>query len=260
MKMHKRKPYPVTYHHQPSRAIYTRPDPRLAGRISLLRIQEEIQHPAHRGMAGARRLKIVRIEQSTVFSDALDDARLPFSAPALAPSRPEATSRRPLSPPQAEPPELECWLEGRFVRLRRVGEMVTDEAGNFYEVNGQQLRPLGELVSDERGIVFEIQSASEIKAAEDAKEKTNFSSIGQEQAMPASTNGASHSIESQPQPARAQIQATTSPGYYKIVADPGLYLKIPWARIRNELTTHLKHPEKLRDDDVIECYAQIYEA
>src|SRR5262245_886302 len=261
MKMHKRKPYPVTYHHQPSRAIYTRPDPRLAGRISLLRIQEEIQHPAHRGMAGARRLKIVRIEQSTVFSDALDDARLPFSAPALAPSRPEATSRRPLSPPQAEPPELECWLEGRFVRLRRVGEMVIDEAGNFYEINGRQLRPLAELVSDERGIVFEIQPASEIKVAEGAKEKANGNSIGQAQATPATTNGASRSVEAQPQSARAQaVQAAASPGYRKIIADPGLYLKIPWARIKNELATQLKHPEKLRDDDVIECYAQIYEA
>lgn len=256
-----RKPYPITNHRQPSRAIYSRPDPRLAGRISLLDIQEEIQHPAHRGMAGARRLKIVRIEQSTVLSDALEDARPPFSAPALAPSRLEAASRRALSPPPAEPPELECWLEGRFVRLRRVGEMVTDEAGNFYEANGQQLRPLGELVRDERGIVFEIQPASEIKATEDAREKTNINSIGQAQATPAATNGTIRSVETQSQPARAQVvQAAASPGYRKIVADPGLYLKIPWARIKNELTTQLKHPEKLRDDDVIDCYAQIYEA
>ncbi len=136
-----RKPYPITNHRQPSRAIDSRPDPRLAGRISLLDIQEGIQHPAHRGMAGARRLKIVRIEQITVFSDPLDAARPPFNVPALAPSHHEAASRRALSPAQPEPPELECWLEGKFVRLRRVGEMVTDEAGNFYEVNGQQSAP-----------------------------------------------------------------------------------------------------------------------
>jgi hypothetical protein len=261
MEMHMRKPYPITSHRQPSRAIYSRPDPRLAGRISLLTIQEEIQYPAHPSLAGARRLKIVRIEQSAVSSDALGDAHAPFSVPAFAPSHLEAASRRVLAPPQAEPPELECWLEGKFVRLRRVGEMVTDEAGNFYEVNGQQFRPLGELVRDERGRMFEIQSASEIKAAEDAKEKTNGSSIGQEQATPASTNGNSRSVETQPQPAGAKaVQATASPGYCKIVANPGLYLKITWARIKNELTTQLKHPEKLRDDDVVECYVQIYEA
>lgn len=262
-----RKPYPISNNRQPSRAIYPRPDRRMAGRISLLDIHEEIQHPAHRGLAGARRLKIVRIEQSTVLSDALGDARPPFSAPAPvrapapAPSHPKAPSRRPLSPPPSEPPELEVWLEDKYVRLRRVGEMVTDEARNFYEVNGRKLRPLGELVSDERGIVFEIQPASEIKAPEDAKEKTNSGSIDQEQATPASTNRASRRVETPSQPARAQaVQAAASPGYRKIVADPGLYLKIPWARIKNELTTQLKHPEKLRDDDVIECYAQIYEA
>jgi hypothetical protein len=261
MEMHMRKPYPITNHRQPSRAIYSRPDRRMAGRISFLDIQEEIQHPAHRGLAGARRLKIVRIEQSTVLSDAPEVARPPFGAPAPARSHPEAQSRRPLSPPQSEPQELELWLEGKFVRLRRVGEMVTDEAGNFYEVNGRQLRPLGELVRDERGIVFEIQPASEIKAPEDANEKTNLSSIGQEQATPASTNRASRRVETPSQPTRAQaVQAAASPSYRKIVADPGLYLKIPWARIKNELKTQLKHPEKLRDDDVIECYAQIYEA
>jgi hypothetical protein len=261
MEMHMRKPYPITNHRQPSRAIYSRPDQRLAGRISLLDIQEEIQPPAHRGLAGARRLKIVRIEQSTVLSDALEDARPPFSASAPAGSHPEAQSRRPLSPPPSEPPELELWLGGKYVRLRRVGEMVTDEAGNFYEVNGRRLRPLGELVSDERGIIFEIQPASEIKVPENTKEKTNSSSIGQEQATPASKNSASRRVETRSQPASAQaVQPAASPGYRKIVADPGLYLKIPWARIKNELTTQLKHPEKLRDDDVIECYAQIYEA
>src|SRR5262245_10992555 len=145
MMMHTRKPYPIAYNRQSSRAIYTIPDPRPAGRISLLAIQEEILHPAHRGMAGARRLKIVRIEHSTVLSDALEDARPRISVPALAPSYLEAAPRRALSLPPAEPPELELWLEGKFVRLRRVGEMVTDKAGNLYEVNGQKLRPLGEL-------------------------------------------------------------------------------------------------------------------
>lgn len=260
-----RKPYPITNHRQPPRAIYSKPVPQPAGRISLMSIQEEIQHQAHRGMAGARRLKIIRIEQSTVISDPLNVARPPFSVPALAPSQHEAAPRRALSPAPAEPPELECWLDGKFVRLRRVGEMVTDEAGNFYEVNGQHMRPLGELVRDERGGIFEIQSASEIKADEDAKKKTNekanVSSTGQAQATPASTNGGSHSVKTQSQPARAQsVQAVASPGYSKIVADPGLYLKITWGRIKKELTTHLKHPEKLRDEDVIECYAQIYEA
>ena len=78
-----RKPYPIANHRQPSRAIYSRPDSRLAGRISIVAIQEEIQHPARhpaqRGPAGARRLKIVRIEQITVLSDAPVDARAPFS-------------------------------------------------------------------------------------------------------------------------------------------------------------------------------------
>ena len=48
--------------------------------------------------------------------------------------------------------------------------------------------------------------------------------------------------------------------YRTIVADPGLYLKLPWAHVKSELAPYLKHPEKLRDDDLLECYAQIYEA
>jgi hypothetical protein len=261
-----RRRYPITNHPQPSPSIHSRPDPRVAGRISIVAIQEEIQHPArhpaHRGPAVARRLKIVRIEQSTMLSDGLEDARAPFSVPALTPSHVEAAApRRALSPPRTLPSELECWLEGKSVRLRRVGGMVRDEAGNFYEVDGEQLRPLGELVTDEHGGIFEIQSASEVKAAEDAKEKPSFRPSGQGHAKPVSKNGDSRSVETQSQPARSQaVQAAASSPYRKIVADPGLYLKITWARIKNELTTHLKHPERLRDDDVIECYAQIYEA
>jgi hypothetical protein len=76
----------------------------------------------------------------------------------------EAGQRHPLSPPQpellAEPPELaefECWLEGNRCACASVAEMMTDEAGNVYEMSGQQLRRLGELVSDKRGRIFEIQ-------------------------------------------------------------------------------------------------------
>jgi hypothetical protein len=51
-----------------------------------------------------------------------------------------------------------------------------------------------------------------------------------------------------------------SPAYRTIVADPGLSLQLSWAHVKSELAPYLQHPETLRDYDVLECYAQIYEA
>ena len=168
-----------------------------------------------------------------------------------------AAPRRALPPPQPEPPELEGWIDGKPARLRSVGEVMADEDGNFYEVAGQQLRPLGELVSDERGRIFEVQPASETRPAAAAKEAPSGSGPG---ARPSTTDDHHRKAAPSPPALSQAVQAGDSPGYCKIVTDPGLYLKIPWARIKSELAPQLKHPEKLHDGDLIECCAQIYEA
>ena len=47
----------------------------------------------------------------------------------------------------------------RRITLRSVGEILTDHAGNFYELRGDELRELGKLLIDRRGRVFEIVDA-----------------------------------------------------------------------------------------------------
>jgi hypothetical protein len=262
-----RKPYPIPTHRLPPQAAPAMPNLPPGRRVSLLAMQEEIQIPAQRGFAGARRLKILRIEQASLPPDALAPPP-PLREPMRAPFTHTAPPRRTPLPPHlelrtelpAEPPEFECWLEGKHVRLRGVAEMMADEAGNYYEVRGEQLRPLGELVSDERGRIFEIQPASEIHSTAAAKERVGENSSDQGQLASTATDDG-HYDETPSPPTRAQaVQAADSPGYRKLIADPGLYLKLPWARVKSELAPQLKHPEKLRDDVLIECHAQIYEA
>jgi hypothetical protein len=203
--------------------------------MSLVALQEELQLPTHYGLAGTHRLRIIRIEQSAMLPD------------------PRAL------PPQPEPSELEGWLDGQRVHLRSVSAAMTNEAGNVYEVHGQHLRPLGALVSDEHGRIFEVQPAREVPPA--ATEPPRVSAGEPEQIRLASTTDNSYHLETPSRPTHPQgIPTQPSPTYRTIVAAPGLYLQLPWAHVKNELAPHLKHPEKLRDHDVLECHAQIYEA
>jgi hypothetical protein len=257
MTMH--TPYPITPYHRPSQAMHAIPSPKIGRRISLIALQEELQLPTRHGLVGTRILKSVRIEQVSVLPDALRLPRSPLREPGPGSAQLAAAPRRTLPPPQPEPPELEGWLDGQLVHLRSVGEAMTDEAGNFYEVLGQQLRPLGELVSDEQGRIFEVQPAREAQPT--ATEQPRASAGEPEQIRLSSTTHNGHHVETPSRPARTQvIQTEPSPAFRTIVTDPGLYLQLPWARVKSELAPHLKHPEKLRDDDLLECYAQIYEA
>jgi len=235
------------------------PSSQISRRISLIALQEELQLPTRHGLGGTRMLKIMRIEQSSVLPDALMLPRSPLREPDPVSAQLAAAPRRTLPPPRPEPPELEGWLDGQRVHLRSVGEAMTDEAGNFYEVLGQQLRPLGELVSDEQGRIFEVQPAHEAHPA--TTEPPQASASEPEQIRLASTTPNGHHAETTSRPARTrETQPEPSPAYRTILADPGLYLQLPWVRVKRELAPHLKHPEKLRDNDLLECYAQIYEA
>ena len=153
-------PYPITPYHRPSQAMHAIPSPKIGRRISLIALQEELQLPTRHGLVGTRSLKILRIEQVCRAARRVDDAALAAARAGPVSAQLAAAPRRTLPPPQPEPPELEGWLDGQRVHLRGVGEAMTDEAGNFYEVLGQQLRPLGELVSDEQGRIFEVQPSA----------------------------------------------------------------------------------------------------
>jgi hypothetical protein len=253
-----RKAYPSTSYHIPSQVWQAIPSPQMGQRMSLLALQEELQLPTRHGLVGTHRVRIIRIEQSAVLPDplTLPPSPLPEPVPVSAPLA--AAPRRPLLPPQPELPALEGWLDGQRVHLRSVGETMTDEAGNFYEVHGQQLRPLGALVSDERGRIFEVQPARETPPA--ATEPLQASASAPEQRKFASTTNNGHHVETPSQPAHTPGTHTEpSPAYRTIVADPGLSLQLSWARVKSELAPYLQHPETLRDHDMLECYAQIYE-
>lgn len=252
-----RKPYPIPTHRLPPQAVPAMLSLPPGHRLSLLAMQEEIQISAQRGFSGHRRLKILRVEQASLSPDALTPPHPPRREPMPTHLTPPEPARRLLPQPQSKPLELECWLEGKHVRLRGIGKMMADETGNYYEVRGEQLRPLGELVSDERGRIFEVQPATESAATAQEQSNEEFNERG---AYSITTEEFARAETPSP-PTRAQaVQAADSPGYRKLIAEPGLYLKLPWARVKSELAPQLKHPEKLRDEVLIECHAQIYEA
>jgi hypothetical protein len=238
------------------------PSPQIGKRISLIAVQEELQLPTHHGLVGAHRLDIMRIEQAAVLAGPLTLPLSPLQEPGPVSAQLAAAPRRTLLPSQPEPPELEGWLDGQRVLLRSVSKAMADEAGNFYEVHGQQLRPLGELVSDEHGRIFEVQPARKAQAA--TKELPRTSASEPEQGRFTATTNNGHHVETTSQPARTPgmpgIQTEPAPAYRTIVAEPGLSLQLPWTHVTNELAPHLQHPETLRGDDLIECHAQIYEA
>ena len=248
-----RKAYPSTSYHIPSQGRQTSPSPQIGRRMSLLALHEELQLPTRHGLVGTHRLRIIRIEQSAILPDPLTLSHSPLPEPVPV-SAPLAAPPRSLPPPQ---PALEGWLDGQRVHLRSVGETMTDEAGNFYEVHGQHLRPLGALVSDEHGRIFEVQP---VREAPPATIETPASASAPAQSRVASaTNG--HHVDTTAQPARTPGTHTEpSPAYRTIVADPGLSLQLPWAHVKSELMPYLQHPETLHDDDRLACYAQIYEA
>jgi hypothetical protein len=251
-----RKAYPSTSYHIPSQGRQTSPSPQIGRRMSLLALHEELQLPTRHGLVGTHRLRIIRIEQSAILPDPLTLSHSPLPEPVPVSAPLAAAPPRSLPPPQ---PALEGWLDGQRVHLRSVGETMTDEAGNFYEVHGQHLRPLGALVSDEHGRIFEVQTAREAPPAAIEPPQASASAPAQSRVASATNNG--HHVDTTSQPARTRvIQTEPSLAYRKIIADPGLYLKLPWARVKRELAPHLQHPEKLRDHDILECHVQIYEA
>jgi len=227
-------------------------------RMSLVALQEELQLPTHHGLVGTHRLRIIRIEQSAMLPDPLTLPRSPLPEP-IPVSAPLAAAPHPTPPLQPELSELDGWLDGQRVHLRSVGAAITDEAGNFYEVHGQQLRPLGALVSDEHGRIFEVQTVRE--APPGAIEPPHASASAPAQSRVASATHNGHHVDTTSQPARTPGTHTEpSPTYRTIVAPPGLSLQLPWAHVKSELASYLQHPETLRDHDVLACYAQIYEA
>ncbi len=241
-------------------------------RFSMLAIEEEVQLPSRHGVVATRRLKILRLDEAPSKEDQPGAGRAQFRLRQTAPSAPVVRPRRELADPTSKPQVTECLRDGKHVGFRSVGEVVTDEAGTFYEVRGQQLRPLGELVRDECGKIFEVCHSSNEQQAERAKAGMNGAPTGpQAGEHPPAARGSTTEIEmdqqsvpkpngkiARPGPTIAQVE--TQPGYRKVLADPGLYLEIPFARIKNEIAPQLKHPENLKDSDRIEFYAQIYEA
>jgi len=173
--------------------------------------------------------------------------------------------RREPSRPALPPQEFECLVEGKNVRLKEIGEVVQDEAGNFYEVQGEEFRRLDELVVDESGSVFEICSADETNSIEATPEPSNGNAVathgehpnrnGKIATTPGPTNG--HDMAAQPQAKKQQAEKQI--GYQKLFADPGIRLKLPFTRIKRMIASQLRYPEKLNDSDLIECYAQFYE-
>lgn len=240
------------------------------GGFSILSIEEVIHIPSRNIAFAARHLKVVRLTekpssriQAVATLDQTSRGKLP------PPSTTVGNGGERVSQKSNQPP-TECLRNGKRVGLRSVGEVVRDGTGRLFEVRGTQLRALGELVRDEHGRVFEVEhpiddhrrgaTSAPITAASIKAEPTECSHPG------ASRTEMKVALESNPKrndnakpqsPVRAEAENET--GYRKILTDPGLYLEIPFSRVKSEIAPQLKHPERLNDNELIECYAQIYE-
>lgn len=227
--------------------------------FSFIAVEEEAPTPFSPDMVGARRLQFVRIEQ-----EAGSPSRFARPQEKRAPAMPKP--RRDLLQPRL-PYEFECQLEGKNVHVRAITKIVRDGVGNFYERRGQQLRPLGELALDEAGRVFEICPAGETKSNPPAPKEANGQAV--RAARDECVNGKGQEAEP-PQPNHVngctnptppeEPNTCQPPVYQKFFADPGMRLQLAFGRIKREIAGQLQHPERLQENDVVECYAQFYEA
>lgn len=239
--------------------------------FSLLAIQEEVKNLNFLDPVCARRVKVLRIEQTAVHANQYVRPHSQARVLSVPPPQLEAELHRESFQSQSKPRELEGFLEGKPVRLRSVGNVAKDEVGNFYEVQGEQLRQLGELVMDEWGRIFEVCVSGETKPASVTPAKSNGRATDPAQTeLPNCTNGSQVTARppapehqkngATPQPQAKKSEPEIENGYRKIFDGAGVRLKLPYARIKSEMASQLKHPEKLNDNDLVECYAQIYES
>jgi hypothetical protein len=114
--------------------------------IALITLQAELQLLSGHGLVGARRMKIVRVEQTAVLPKAMIAPHTAIRARTPVSAHLATTPRGALPPPKPEPAELDGLLNAQRVHLRGVGETMADEAGNLYEVHGRHMRPFGALV------------------------------------------------------------------------------------------------------------------
>jgi hypothetical protein len=254
-----RNPYPPIPSRLPLAAFPANASPQPGKRTALIALQEEVQFPSQHGLVSARRMKLMRVEQAAVSPDVMTSPHAAIRARTPVSVQVAPAPLHTLEPSETEPAELEWMMNGQRVHLRSVDEAMADEAGNLYEVHGWHMRPLGQLVSDERGRIFEVQPAREVQSTATHKPRANANESEHGVHPAAPSNGQHSGTTAQPTHTRV-ISTELSPAYRTIVTDPGLYLKLPWARIKGELAPQLQHPEKLRDDELLECYAQIYEA
>src|SRR2546425_2173303 len=244
--------------------------------FSVLAIQqEEVRFPSRDGLVAARRVKILRIEQPSVLHHQHPGPSFKPIRRLGARSLPRVRALLKPADPRLEAQETDYARDENRVGLRSVGEILRDQAGHFYEVRGQQLQALGELVRDERGRIFElchspdnVEVGKEIATSREGANERSTDLDLHSQVHSASTGAAAAPSTPRPQP--DSVQHTVRPrtrrseeqqqlSHRKVLAEPGLYLKLSFSRIKSEMTPQLIHPERLKDSDLIECYAQIYE-
>src|SRR5262249_37185700 len=200
-------------------------------RISLLSIQEQVRLPSNHGIVAARSLSVLRLEQSPSLHDQETRFFVRPTGAVVEPSLPAAVPT--LEPPrqQPNPRETECLLRGKRVVLRKVGEVARDEAGDLFEVGGQQVRRLGELVRDERGRIFEV---CEPPQTEDAvkpitpRQHDSRDAKGSKRADRQSGRQAQESASSvhEEKAGHSETQLEPDAGYRKILAEPGICVTI----------------------------------
>jgi len=238
----------------------------------MLAIHEEIQLPMRPGVIATRRLKILRLDRTLSGRDHTAAPQAPVTNRRTSHSRPAVEARHELAAPSLKLQPAEYGRDRNRVGLRSVGEVVVDEAGHFYEVRGKQLHPLGELVRDERGRIFQVSYPTVVRQVGKDQRPSGESSNERRRSdqSPQVQSGSKNKISDASNP-RPQVHAadgarivTEKPvperQYRKILAEPGLYLEIPFSQIKNEIAPQLSDPVRLKETDLIECYAQIYEA
>jgi len=237
-----------------------------------LAIEEEVQLPMPHGMVAARRLKILRLERAPSRRNHTGAPQAQVTHRRTAYSRPAVEARHELAGPSPMLQAAEYRRDRSRAGLRSVGEVVVDEAGHFYEILGGRPHALGKLVQDERGRIFQVLYPTVVKEVGKDEPPSGEGSNESRRSDPSSQaqSGSKNKVsDSNPPPQvraadRAARIATEAPipkrQYQKILAEPGLYLEIPFSQIKNEIAPQLSDPVRLKEGDLIACYAQIYEA
>lgn len=218
--------------------------------ITYKNLRETVHFPINGQLVQMKRIKVLKVDGNFGYCPGDPNYSHRFRDPMF--KQHMTSNARPALTTETMLPETQ-----QVNRIRRLGQVVCDDSGRFYErVNGE-FRPLNEVIIDGYNRLYEVvgeKLSSQPLPPSNHSLNSGIQTEARAQPERASTDENHPSTNNHRQPGRHVFA-----GYEKIFADPGLHIQVAFGSFMEELGIHLDQPEQYRPQDTLECYLQVYQ-